>query len=76
MGICELTPGNESPERLIDTETEKENGATDINAFGDIEANSPDRGLNNRGMMQKMRRGTDSHKTEYSDERVDLFEEY
>ena len=64
MGICELTLGNETPERLIETETEKENGVNDVNTFGVIEANSPDNGLNNRGIMQKMRRGTDSHKTE------------
>lgn len=39
----------------------------DVNAvkpFGDIEVNSPDKGLNTRGIMQKIRRGTDSHKAE------------
>jgi hypothetical protein len=65
--MCEPVPGNEIPEPPNETEIENENGVNDENAvkpFGDIELNSPARGLNNRGIMQKIRRGTDSHKTE------------
>jgi hypothetical protein len=56
--------GNESPGPPNETEIEKENGVNEVNTFGDIEVNAPDKGLSNRGMMQKIRRGTDSHKTE------------
>lgn len=62
----------DSPELPKETEIEKENGVNDVKTFGETEVNNADNGLNTRGMMQKMRRGTDSHKTEYSDERVDL----
>jgi hypothetical protein len=59
--------GNESPEPPNETEIENENGVNDENAvklFGIIEVRNPDSGLNTRGIMQNMRRGTDSHKTE------------
>lgn len=64
MGICEPISGNEIPELPNETETEKENGVNEVNTLGVIELKAPDKGLNNRGIMQKMRRGTDSHKIE------------
>ena len=64
LGICELIPGNENLEPPIETETEREYDVDDVNIYGDIEAKNLDNGLNARGMMQNMRRGTDSHKTE------------
>lgn len=47
-----------------ETETEKEYIVNDVNTCGDIDVKNPDNGRNAKGMMQKMRRGTDSHKTE------------
>lgn len=58
-----------------DTETEKENGVTEVKIFGVIEVTKTENGWNTNGIMQKTRRGTASHKTELSEERVDLIEE-
>lgn len=44
----------------------------DVRMFGVIEARSAENGLNANGIRQIMRRGTASHKTELSDEWVDL----
>lgn len=54
---------------------EKESGVKDenvVNPLGDNDVKKPLRGLRTNGMIQKMRRGTDSHKTEEMDDRVDL----
>lgn len=57
-----------------DTDIEKENGVSDVSTLGVIEDKSDDSGFNAKGMMQKTRRGTASHKTELSDERADLMD--
>lgn len=60
-------------------DTEKDNGVNEenaVNPLGDNEVRKPEMGLNTSGMIQKMRRGTDSHKTEETDERADLFVRY
>lgn len=57
-----------------DTDIEKENGVTEVNIFGVIEVTKAENGWSASGIMQKMRRGTASHKTELSEERVDLME--
>lgn len=62
------------PEPPNDTEIEKENGVNEVKMFGVIEVTNEEKGLNASGMMQKTRRGTASHKTELSEERVDLVE--
>lgn len=58
-----------------DTEIEKENGVNDVKMFGVKGVTNEERVLNVSGMTQKTRRGTASHKTELSEERVDLVEE-
>ena len=55
-----------------DTEIDKENGVSDVSTLGVIEDTNDDSGLSASGMMQKTRRGTASHKTEFMDERDDL----
>lgn len=51
---------------------EREKGVNDVSMFGVIEVKSAENGLNTNGIRQIMRRGTASHKTELSDEWVDL----
>lgn len=54
-----------------ETDMKKENGVSVENTeypLDEIEWKSPERGLNTRGIMQNMRRGTDSHKIEKRDE--------
>lgn len=55
-----------------DTEIEREKGVNDVRMFGVIEVRSAENGLNANGTTEIMRRGTASHKTELSDEWVDL----
>lgn len=57
-----------------DTDIEKENGVSDVSTLGVIEDKSDDSGFNAKGMMQRTRRGTASHKTALSDERADLMD--
>lgn len=47
----------------------------EVRTFGVNEDTNEEKGLNASGIMQKTRRGTASHKTELSEERVDLVEE-
>lgn len=60
----------ESPK---DTEIENENGVSDVRTLGVNDDTSDDSGLKANGIIQKIRRGTASHKTELSDERADLW---
>jgi hypothetical protein len=52
---------------------EREKGVNEVKILGVIEVRRVGNGLKTNGMRQKMRRGTASHKTELSDEWVDLF---
>lgn len=63
------------PEPPNETEIENENGVNEVKIFGVIEVTNEEKGLDASGTMQKTRRGTASHKTELSEERVDLVEE-
>ena len=51
---------------------ERENGVNEVRILGVIASNNAANCVNARGIRQRTRRGTASHKTEWSDERVDL----